>query len=413
MIQKAAGSSVSAQSGDQLARGDDVYYDPYDFDIDADPYPGWKRLRDEQPLYYNERFDFYAVSRFADVEACSVDWRTFISGKGSVLEMIKADVPIPPGMILFEDPPIHDLHRKLLSRVFTPRRVAAMEDHIREICARALDPLVGGDRFDFVRDLGAEMPMRVISELLGIPEADQVATRDRIDEGMRIEEGEIPDGARTISDTSSMFAEYIAFRREHPSDDLMTDMIQVRFVDEHGVERNLTDEEILGYAGLLAAAGNETTTKLIGWTGYLLARHPDQRQRLVDDRSLVNGAIEEILRYEAPSPVQSRFVTREVDLHGRRVPEGSVLVLLTASANRDERKFPDPDRFDVCRTIDHHLSFGYGLHFCLGAALARREGRVALEEVLDRFPSWELDEAGAERAHTSTVRGYHRLPVRV
>jgi cytochrome P450 len=413
MIQKAAGSSVSAQSGDQLARGDDVYYDPYDFDIDADPYPVWKRLRDEQPLYYNERFDFYAVSRFADVEACSVDWRTFISGKGSVLEMIKADVPIPPGMILFEDPPIHDLHRKLLSRVFTPRRVAAMEDHIREICARALDPLVGGDRFDFVRDLGAEMPMRVISELLGIPEADQVATRDRIDEGMRIEEGEIPDGARTISDTSSMFAEYIAFRREHPSDDLMTDMIQVRFVDEHGVERNLTDEEILGYAGLLAAAGNETTTKLIGWTGYLLARHPDQRQRLVDDRSLVNGAIEEILRYEAPSPVQSRYVTRDVELHGRRVPEGSVLVLLTASANRDERKFPDPDRFDVCRTIDHHLSFGYGLHFCLGAALARMEGRVALEEVLDRFPSWELDEAGAERAHTSTVRGYHRLPVRV
>jgi cytochrome P450 len=189
--------------------------------------------------------------------------------------------------------------------------------------------------------------------------------------------------------------------------------VTMTFVDEHGVQRQLDEEEIINYSTLLAAAGNETTTRLIGWTGYLLAKHPDQRELLLKDRSLVPGAIEEILRYEAPSPVQARFVTRDVELHGTTVPEGSVMLLLTASANRDERRFADPDRFDVRRKIDHHVTFGYGLHFCLGAALARLEGRVALEEVLVRFPRWEVDEQNAERVRTSTVRGWHRLPVRV
>ncbi|MEX1009650.1 MAG: cytochrome P450 [Acidimicrobiia bacterium] len=390
----------------------DIYYDPYDFEIDADPYPIWKRMRDEMPLYRNDRFDFYAVSRFADVESCSVNWQTFISGRGSVLEMIRSGIEIPRGMILFEDPPIHDLHRKLLGRVFTPRRVAELEGRARQFCANALDPLVGRGGFDFVRDLGADMPMRLISELLGIPEEDQIAVRDRIDEGMRIEEGVIPEGADSLVTDTEHFAEYVTFRREHPSDDLMTDLIEVTFVDEHGVDRHLDEDEILNYAGLLAAAGNETTTRLIGWTGYLLSKHPDQRRVLLDDRGLVPGAIEEILRYEAPSPVQARYVTRDVELHGTTVPEGAVLLLLTAAANRDERKFDDPDRFDVRRTIDHHLSFGYGLHFCMGAALARLEGRIALEEVLARFPEWEVDDEHAERVHTSTVRGWHKLPVR-
>jgi len=296
--------------------------------------------------------------------------------------------------------------------VFTPRRVAALEGRVRQFCARALDPFVGSPGFDFVRDLGADMPMRVISELLGIPESDQEAVRDSIDAGLRIDtEGGI-DPTAVLSDRVR-FGDYINFRRRRPSDDLMTDLVTLTFVDEHGVERHLDDEEIVNYVTLLAGAGNETTTRLIGWTGYLLARHPTERESLVNDRSLIPGAIEEILRYEAPSPVQARFVTRDVELYGTTVPEGSVMLLLTASANRDERKFADPDRFDVRRTIDHHVSFGYGLHFCLGAALARLEGRVALEEVLARFPRWEVDTEQAERARTSTVRGWHRLPVRV
>jgi cytochrome P450 len=302
-----------------------------------------------------------------------------------------------------------------MSRVFTPRRVAALEERVRGFCAQALDPHVGGGGFDFVRDLGADMPMRVISQMLGIPEADQEAVRDRIDAGLKMSEDGVSNGidpTAVLSD-QARFLDYIAFRRRHPSDDLMTDLVTMTFVDEHGVERRLDDEEIVNYTMLLAAAGNETTTRLIGWAGYLLARHPAEREALASDRSLVAGAIEEILRYEAPSPVQARYVAREVELHGSKVPEGSILLLLTASANRDERRFPDPDRFDVRRKIDHHLSFGYGLHFCLGAALARLEGRVALEEVLARFPRWEVDEQNAERARTSTVRGWERLPVRV
>jgi cytochrome P450 len=393
----------------------DLYYDPYDFQIDDDPYPVWKRLRDEQPLYRNERFDFWAVSRFADVEACARDWQTFISGKGTLLELIRADVSLPRGMFIFEDPPIHDLHRGLMSRVFTPRRVAALEARIREFCARALDPLVGRGGFDFVRDFGADMPMRVISEMLGIPEADQEAVRDQTDAGLRLEsDGTSRDiDAGAVLADQERFADYIAFRRRNPSDDLMTDLITVSFVDEHGVRRNLEQDEIVNYATLLAAAGNETTARLIGWSGYLLAQHPEQRELLVQDRALIPGAIEEILRYEAPSPVQARYVARDVALHGTTVPAGSIILLINASANRDERRFADPDRLDVRREIDHHLSFGTGLHFCLGAALARLEGRVALEEVLARFPRWQVDHANAERARTSTVRGWHRLPVHV
>jgi cytochrome P450 len=394
---------------------DDVYYDPYDFGIDADPYPTFRRLRDEAPLYRNERFDFFAVSRFADVEACSVDWQTFISGKGTVLEIIRAGMEVPRGLFIFEDPPLHTLHRRLMNRVFTPRRVAHLEGRMRAYCAAALDPFVGSDGFDFVRDLGADLPMRVISDMLGIPEQDQEAVRDHFDDALRIEEGEVPSqrGGPIRAMGPTNFAEYISFRRTNPSDDLMTDLIAVRFVDENGVERNLEDEEILNYALLLAAAGNETTTRLIGWAGSLLGEHPDQRRKLVDDPGLIPGAIEEVLRYEPPSPVQARFVTRDVELHGTTVPAGSILLMLNAAANRDDRKFDDPDTFDVRRTIDHHVSFGHGLHFCMGAALARLEGRVALEEVLARFPEWEVDHAGAERVHTTTVRGWHRLPVRV
>jgi len=393
--------------------GTQVYYDPYDFEIDADPYPVFKRLRDEAPLYRNEALDFYAVSRFADVEACSINWQTFISGRGSVLELIRSEWDIPRGMFIFEDPPLHNLHRRLLGRVFTAKRVAVLEEEMRGYCAAALDPVRDGAGFDFVRDLGADLPMRVISKMLGIPDEDREAVRDRFDSALQIEEGRAPEAGAAVSGVSdiSQFAEYISYRRKHPSDDLMTDLLETTFTDEAGVERHLEEAEILNYALLLAGAGNETTTKLIGWTGYLLGMHPDQRRLLVDDRSLIPGAIEEILRYEAPSPVQARYVQTDVELHGTMVPEGSVVLMLNAAANRDDRQFEDPERFDVRRQIDHHVTFGYGLHFCMGSALARLEGRVALEEVLSRFPEWHVDLDHAERVHTSTVRGWHKLPV--
>ena len=388
----------------------DIYYDPYDAELDVDPYPTWRRMREEAPLYRNEEYDFWALSRFEDVEPALIDWETYRSGKGSILELIKADFEIPRGAILFEDPPRHDVHRGVMSRVFTPKKMNAIEPKVREFCARTLDPLVGRGRFDFIADLGAQMPMRTIGFLLGIPEQDQEAIRDRLDEGLALEEGQ--EGAFDAEgfDGAEMFGEYIDWRAQHPSDDLMTDMLNAEFEDEEGVTRRFTREEVTTFVNLLAGAGNETTTRLIGWTGKLLAEHPDQRREIVADRSLLAPAIEEVLRYEAPSPAQARWVARDVEHYGQQVPEGSVMMLLNGSANRDDRQFPGGDTFDIHREIGHHLSFGYGIHFCLGAALARLEGRVALDEVLNRFPEWEIDWEHAEQARTSTVRGWASLP---
>jgi cytochrome P450 len=392
--------------------GSGVYYDPYDFDIDADPYPIWKRLRDEAPLYWNDKYEFFALSRWDDVDAAMLDWKTYISGRGSILEMIKAGVEIPPGSILFEDPPTHDMHRGLLSRVFTPKKMQALEPQVRAFCAEVLDPLVGSGRFDFVEDLGRFMPMRVIGMLLGIPEQDQAAIRDRLDTGLRLEEG-VPNQIEYDGHAQDeVWTDYVTWRAAHPSDDLMTELLNAEFEDETGTTRTLTHAEIIGYVGLLAGAGNETTTRLIGFSGEVLGRHPEQRAELVADRSLIPNAVEELLRYESPSPVQSRYVTRDVEVHGRTVPEGSVMVMLNGSANRDERHFPDGDRFDIHREVGRHQAFGYGIHLCLGMALARLEGRVALDEVLLRFPEWEVDYEAARRARTSTVRGWETLPVR-
>lgn len=392
--------------------GADVYYDPYDAGIDADPYPVWKRMRDQTPLYFNERHEFFALSRYEDVESGLLDWKTYRSGRGTVLEIVKQNIDIPPGSILFEDPPLHDQHRSLLVRVFTPKKMSALEPLVRDYCARALDPLVGADGFDFVKDLGGPMPMRVIGYLLGIPESDQEAIRERLDAGMRLDEGSADRTGDENFAFVEMFAEYIDWRAEHPSDDLMTELLNAELQEEDGSTRRLTREEVLTYVSLLAGAGNETTTRLIGWTGKVLGEHPDQRRQITEDRLLLTNAIEELLRYEAPSPVQARYVARDVTHHGQTVPEGSVMLLLNGSANRDERKFADADRFDIHRSIGRHLSLGYGLHHCLGAALARLEGRVALDEVLNRFPDWEVDTDRAVQAKTSTVRGWESLPVR-
>ncbi len=364
------------------------YYDPYDFEIDADPYPVWKRLRDEAPLYFNEKYEFHAVSRYDDVERCLVDWQTYSSAKGSVLEIIKAGMEMPPGMFIFEDPPDHDLHRGLLSRVFTPRRLAAIEPQVRAFAARTLDPLVGSGGFDFIADLGTEIPDAHHRHApRAYPRRTSRRSRDHIDDSLRLEEGVMPVPDLDVRDSAGEdYAAYIEWRAEHPSDDLMTELLTAEFTDETGTVRTLTRDEILGYIGLLSGAGNETTTRLIGWAGKLLADHPEQRRDLVEDPALIPNAIEECLRYEPPSPVQARYVTGDVEVHGQTVPAGSIMVLLNASANRDERQFSDPDRFDVHRKAQRHLSFGYGIHFCLGAHLARLEARIALGGTAQTVP---------------------------
>jgi len=390
----------------------DLSYDPYDAEVDRDPYPAWKRLRDEAPLYRNEQYDFFALSRFEDVERGLLDWQTFSSARSDILEIIHANPDLPPGLILFEDPPVHDAHRGVVSRVFTPKAMNALEPKVREYCARCLDPLVGTGGFDFVRDLGAEMPMRTIGHLLGIPEQDQRAVRDRLDQGLSLtDDDDVADIPDVSEMSSAIFGEYVDWRAEHPSDDLMTQLLHAEFEDETGTTRTLTRDEVLMFVNLLAGAGNETTTRLIGWTGKVLGEHPDQRREIARDRSLVPQAIEELLRYEAPSPVQGRYVMRDTEHHGTTVPAGSVMLLLNASANRDERRYPDADAFDIHRPVTQNLTFGFGIHFCLGAALARLEGRIALDEVLSRFPEWEVDREHAVQARTSTVRGWESLPV--
>ena len=393
-------------------KGTAPYYDPYDFEIDADPYPVWKRLRDEYPLYYNDKHDFYTVTRWDDVESGLKDHRRFISSHGSVLEIIKSGATMPPGLLIFDDPPSHTVYRGLLSRVFTPLRMNSIEPQVRRYCADALDGLRDTNRFDVIAELGAQMPMRVIGMLLGIPEDDQAVLRERLDDGLRIEAGEMPEAMQEFNNDAAEgnFGAYLDWRAENPSDDVMTQLVHAEFEDHNGVTRCLTREEILGYVSLLAGAGNETTTKLIGWMAKTLPEYPDQRRELVENPALIPNAVEEMLRFEAPSPVQARYVAEEVELHGQTVPEGSAIAFVNASANRDERKWGDTaDRLDIHRRIDQHLSFGFGLHFCLGAALARLEGRVALEEFLKRFPEWSVDFENSERSHTSTVRGWDRL----
>ncbi len=389
----------------------DVYYDTYDVAINADPYPVYRRLREEAPVYYNDTHDFFAVSQYADVEKGLLDAQTYISGKGGIIELIKADIEMPPGVIIFEDPPTHTIHRRLLSRAFTPRRVAELEPKIREFCALSLDPLVGAEHFDFIADLGAQMPMRVISMLLGIPESDQELVRDHVDANLRTKEGE-PMRVSENFVTGELFADYVDWRAEHPSDDIMTELLNVEFVDETGTTRNLTRTELLTYLEVLAGAGNETTTRLIGWTAKVLADHPDQRAELVADPSLIPGAIEEILRYESPAPHVGRCVARQdLVVHGTEVPAGSVMLFLLGSANRDDRRFPNGDTFDIHRNDGRHLTFGNGIHLCMGAALARLEGVIALEEVLARIPEWDVDLDNARLSPTSTVRGWETLPV--
>jgi len=387
-----------------------VYWDPYRPDINANPYPVYKRLREEAPLYYNPEYEFYMVSRFIDVENILMDRETFSSARSDILEIIKDDIEVPTGMFIWEDPPVHTVHRSVLSRAFTPKRMNDLESKVRAYCVRCLDPLVGRDSIDFIADFGAQLPGGVIGMLLGIPDEDRDEVRDRVDTLLRTEIGKPMETTQFETFKGQEYAEYIDWRVKHPSDDLMTELLNVEFEDETGVVRKLTRDEILVFVNLLAGAGNETTSRLIGWMGKILSDHPDQRRQLATNPALIPAAIEEILRFEPPGTQIARYVTRDVEFHGRKVPQGSVLLALISAANRDEVRFPDGDRFDIHRQGAPHITFGRGIHACIGAALARVEGRIALDEILKRFPDWTVDMEQAALSSSSTTRGWDTLP---
>jgi len=388
-------------------------WDPLDKRYKSDPHSIWRRLRDEAPLYYNAELDFYALSRFADTDAAHRDAKTFSSAHGTVLEMMTPEL-MEGGLMIFLDPPDHTRLRRLVSKAFTPRRIAVLEDEIRTLCADLLDPHVGSDGFDYVADFGALVPATVIAALLGVAPGHRDEMRELIDGTFHLDPvtGMFNDvSAAAMGELHAYVEAQLKERQRAPRPDMFTDLLQGEIVEEDGQLRRLTLEEATMFSLLLASAGTETVARLIGWAGVVLADHPDQRAELVADSSLLPNTVEELLRFEAPSPVQGRWTTADTEFHGQVVPANSKLLLIDGSAGRDERAFPDADRFDIHRVMDHHLSFGYGVHFCLGAALARLEGRVALEETLGRFPQWSVDLDRAVPLHTSTVRGYTKLPI--
>ena len=335
------------------------------------------------------------------------DWKTFSNSRSDILELVKSKFDMPPGVLMFQDPPMHTMLRGLMGRVFTPRRMAAIEDQIRQYCVRCLDPHVGSGGFDIIAELASMMPMRVIGMLLGIPEEDQIGVRDANDANLRTK----PGAPMKVSDPDAIadgriYADYVDWRAKNPSDDLMTALLNVEFEDENGVTRKLTRKEVLHYTQVVAGAGNETTGRLIGWLAKVLAEHPDQRREIAEDRSLLNRAVDETLRFEPTGPHVARWMARDLECYGTTVPAGSAMLLLFGAANRDPRRYDDPDAFNIHRDNISHITFGKGVHYCLGANLARLEGGIALDELLNRWPDWDIDYDTARLSPTSTVRGW-------
>jgi cytochrome P450 len=320
-------------------------------------------------------------------------------------------------MIIWLDPPKHTVLRKLVSHAFTRRRMLGVEDRVREACAQLLDPHIGSAGFDYVQDFSAILPPTVISMLLGVPASERDELRRCVDNVFHTEEGvgmanEISINA--LSELGQRLGAHFADRRSHPRDDVFTDLVNAEVTDEHtGDLRKLTDDELSNFGILLFSAGSETVARHLGWAASVLDQHPDQRAELASDLSLIPNAVEEILRFEPPSPVNARWTTRDVNVGGETIPSGSRVILITGSAGRDERKYENPDVFDIRRKLDLHVTLGRGIHFCLGAALARMESRIGLEETFKRWPVWKVDRDATVLLYSSTVRGPLRLPIAV
>jgi cytochrome P450 len=398
-----------------VTTGTDVYYDMYDRDIYASPYETFRRLRNEAPLYYNEKYNFYALSRHEDLVRVLNDRETFISGKGMVYNLITQDFEMPPGLFISEDPPLHTMHRGIVSRLFTPRAVASLEDEIRRLCTDIVDGLEGRDSFDFMKDFSLQLPVQVIGMLVGVPKEDQAdllaVFQKNMHEGSIDHEQQVMQG---ILDSAAWFDDYLDWREKNPSDDVMTQLMKFEFEDETGQTRTLRRDEIVTYLTLITSAGSDTTATGISWAGSLLNDHPEQRRELVDDPSLIPAAVEEALRMEPPSYHFCRWSTKETEFHGGVIPKDSIVVLLPPSANRDERKWGDDSEvFDIHRKPGQIMTFSFGTHFCLGANLARLEARVAFETLLPRIPEWHCDYSRAELTKGIDTRGWESLPVTV
>jgi cytochrome P450 len=388
-------------------------YDPYDYAIHEDPYPTYRRLRDEAPLYRNELRGFWALSRHDDVMAAFRDSARFSSAEGVSLDPSASGPNAHRTMsFLAMDPPRHTRMRALVSRGFTPRRVSEMEPHIRELTRRHVERAVGRHRsFDFIDAIAGRLPMDVISELMGVPVADRDELRRLADLLVHRDEGvtDVPaSGVEAALTLAGYYADMIAARRARPTDDLTSALLEAEIDGDR-----LSDDEIIGFLFLMVVAGNETTTKLLANAWYWAWRNPDERAKPFADPSRVADWIEETLRYDTSSQMLARVVTVDVELHGETIGAGDRVLLLAGSANRDERTFPDPDRYDLDRDTSPSASFGAGRHFCLGASLARLEARICLEELVAVVADYDIDEAAATRVHSVNVRGFATLPTTV
>jgi cytochrome P450 len=391
-----------------------MLYDPYARAIQEDPFPTYHHFLEHEPCAYNPKMDFYALFRFEDVWEATLDWNTYSSSLGPALEN-RGEIPSELFSIIGMDPPRQTRLRNLVSRGFTPKRIAALEEEVRWLAAHYLEPLRGERRFDIQQSFSVKLPMDVISVLLGIPEADRDWYRHTVDRGLERD----PDTGRPsienldlLGKSRAYVVDLLAERRKHPREDLITILAEAEYTETDGRTRRLSDDEVAAFTTLLAAAGAETTAKLIGNMIVYLSRHPDQRRWVFEDAAArLPGAIEEVLRYDAPSQFQGRVTTRDVRAHGVTIPEGARVALVTGAACRDPREFSDPDRLDVRREPARSLYFGHGQHVCIGKSLARLETRVALEELALRWPEWQVDEAGLTRTYQAHVRGFQKVPL--
>lgn len=394
-----------------------IEFDPFSTEFFNGAYDTYRRLRDEAPVYYNAKWDFWALTRYEDVAPATKDHETFSSAKGATLDMVKAhDDAIPvPKVIISMDPPEHQKMRRLVSNVFTPRAIAALEDMVREKIYERVEAL-NPESFDVVADFSALFPNEVITTMLGVPKQDRDQIRIWLDLLLERHPGEIATtkrGYQASVNTGLYYYDLVHQRRAQPEDDMISSLIETE-IERDGVVEKLTDVDITGFATMLGGAGAETVTKLVGNAMVAFADFPGQWRKLRRDRSKIPAAVEELLRYEAPSQYQVRTATRDVTYYGTTIPAGSAVLLVTGSATRDERMFDDPDRLDIDRDrkMGFNLAFGYGIHSCLGAALARMESRIALDALLDLLPEYEVDRGGLQRVAMANVCGWSNVPVR-